>query len=239
MSGESEKETLLGKVKKGMCNKKGLIIAGAVLAFFAAGILISTFGISIYAARNVAANPIFATYERIGSDECPSVPGTSRIYEGFTAAFSTAAGSTSFKCLPIQEENINYFDTDTTFTNASEIRYVNATEYRTFLGNSINNHDAYCAVCQVDSRDTIQIIPASERCTDSSWTLEYNGYLMTDNSATTFVCTDKTLKTIPNTGKPVDNAPVLRHVVVPPNLGSNLNNEYDSTKVLSCAVCSK
>ena len=221
--------------------KRGLtiVVTVVVLAIIAAGILIITFGLSVYAASNVAANPIFTTYERIGSDDCPSVPGTTRIYEGFTAAFTTAAGSTSFKCLPIQEEYINYFDTGSTYTNVSEIRFVNATEYRTFIGNSKNNHDAYCAVCQVDGRDTVQVIPATDSCTDSSWTLEYNGYLMTDNSATTFVCTDRSLITIPNTGQPVNNAPVLRHVVVPPDLGSNLNNEYDSTKVLSCVVCSK
>ena len=215
-----------------------VVVIVAVVGIF---ILFTSFGISAYAANNIATNPIFATYERIGHDECPGAPGTTLIYEGFTAGFSTMTGSTSFKCLPIQEEHISYFaDTDAKYTNTSEIRFVNATEYRTFKGgNSINNHDAYCAVCHVSGRDTIQVIPATDQCTDNSWTKEYDGYLMTDNSATTFTCVDKNMETIPNTGTPVDNAPVLRHIVVPSDLGKNINNEYDSTKVLSCVVCSK
>ena len=114
---------------------------------------------------------------------------------------------------------------------------MNVTEYKTFIPNK-SNYDAYCALCKVEGRNTIQVLPSTDTCIDSSWTKEYNGYVMTDNLATTFTCGDKTLETISGTAQSGETAPKLRHVAVP-HLGEELRNEYQPDKVLSCVVCSK
>ena len=48
---------------------------------------------------------------------------------------------------------------------------------------------ATCALCSVEGCINIQMIPANNSC-PKAWTLEYQGYLMTDHFATTLVCVD-------------------------------------------------
>ena len=141
---------------------------------------------SAYCTAKAVNTPVFGTYSRIGHDNCPNTPGTFLVYEGFTAGFTTSTGSTTFKCLPTGEEHISYYDDqDSKYTDHSEVRFVNVTEYRTFVrGGTTNYFDAVCAVCLVNGRDTIQVLPATDTCMDSSWTKEYDGYFMTDNSGT-------------------------------------------------------
>ena len=180
-----------------------------------------------------------STYDRIGNKQCPDVPGTSLVYYGFTAGFQAATSATTFSCLPLSVEHISYYDpAESQYTNSSQVQFVNVTEYRTFIPNR-NNYASYCALCKVEGRNTIQILPATDTCIDSSWTKEYNGYLMTDNLATTFTCVDKKMQPVTGTREPGDTAPKLRHVAVPHHLGEGLPNEYQPNKVLSCVVCSK
>ena len=180
-----------------------------------------------------------STYDRIGNKQCPDVPGTSLVYYGFTAGFQTATGATTFSCLPLPAEHIKYYDpAESEYTNSSEVQFVNVTEYRTFLPNR-NNCASYCALCKVEGRNTIQVLPATDTCIDSTWTKEYNGYLMTDNFATTFTCVDKKMQPVTGTREPGDTAPKLRHISVPHHLGEGLPNEYQPNKVLCCVVCSK
>ena len=63
----------------------------------------------------------FFTYERIGSNKCPDVTGTSLVYYGFTAGFQTVTGATTFSCLPIPEQYISYYSpAESEYTNSSE-----------------------------------------------------------------------------------------------------------------------
>ena len=140
---------------------------------------------------NISQITSFSTYDRIGNKQCPDVPGTSLVYYGFTAGFQAASGATTFGCLPLSAKHISYYDpAESQYTNSSQVQFVNVTEYRTFIPNR-NNFASYCSLCKVKGRNMIQILPATDTCIDSSWTKEYNGYLMTDNMATTFTCVDK------------------------------------------------
>lgn len=75
----------------------------------------------------------YTTYERTGHFECPEAQGTSMIYTGFTAGFEAPTGSTTYKCLPTESKYIAYFnDSFSEFQNASEVHFLNLTEYNTF-----------------------------------------------------------------------------------------------------------
>ena len=105
---------------------------------------------------------LIATNKRIGHREYPDVLGTFCVYEGFTVGFTTPSGTTSFLCLPLSEENIDYYSTNTLFGNFS-VKPVKVAEYNTFIPNK-NSSDAACALCQVFGRDTILVLPATDRC---------------------------------------------------------------------------
>ena len=91
-----------------------------------------------------------------------------------------------------------------------------------------------CAVCHVTTRETVLMIPAKTSC-PSSWTREYEGYLMTGRSYTRkFVCVDQEISPT----YPLVNNPSLIHIEndcaeglpCPP---------YTSEKELNCVVCTK
>ena len=190
---------------------------------------------------------IHSTYEILGNDECPKVPGTSSVYSGYVVGFERSefegTGSTTYRCLPKDEENIHYYN-DTfsrvpNFQVNSEIRYAKMTQYSTFRPNK-NSIFATCALCSVECRVNIQMIPANNSCPEY-WALEYQGYLMTDHFATTLVCVDIELDGYKVKEKYEATAngtnPTLNHVL--PNFKIYHNSEYRDSYVLSCAVCSK
>ena len=247
--GEGELERVIqappdeGRNNNNWCNAyvyKCLAIVSCVVTVMVVLAMVSAaLGLSIHNIIQTSDVSQISTYNRIGNKQCPDVPGTSLVYYGFTAGFQAATGATTFSCLPLSVEHISYYDpAESQYTNSSQVQFVNVTEYRTFIPNR-NNYASYCALCKVEGRNTIQVIPATDTCIDSSWTEEYNGYLMTDNLATTFTCVDKKMQPVTGTREPGDTAPKLRHIAVPHHLGEGLPNEYQPNKVLSCVVCSK
>ena len=77
-----------------------------------------------------------------------------------------------------------YLMTQATYSTdlvTSECGYVYGAEYETRDGplSAFNNHNVPCAVCYVSTRGTVLMIPAKPTC-PSSWTQEYNGYLMAE-----------------------------------------------------------
>ena len=237
-------EEQLQKCQKQIRNMKicGCLITGVMLLALAI-VALPLGSLALYEGiENKVTTKYNLVYERIGSKECPNITGTSLVYTGFTTGFPTSqTGSTTFKCLPNPDAfNISYYEPekDSRYTNVSEVRFVNTTGYRTFVQEDNNyNSDAVCAVCQVNGRDTIQILPARSECLNNSWTKEYNGYLMTDDDGTVFTCVDKNMESFTNYITPKVGAPVLRHVVAP--LEEITGGKYDAGKVLSCVVCSK
>ncbi len=176
----------------------------------------------------------YTTYERIGSKDCPDINGTSLIYKGVTVSYSfnytnnIPTSYSGFRCMPTDEKDIDYYpgDKESTYTLMEQVYSENITEYITFTNS--NHYDAVCAVCMIEGRGSIVVLPGTYECKDS-WTMEYYGYLMTGNT-----CVDKKMLGIDGSGDP-KRAAFLRHEVT----SSKVNKYYQDQKVLSCVVCSK
>ena len=128
--------------------------------------------------------------------------------------------------MPIKNEHINY--------NRGTLKYELSLQEQVYSGNVTeygtrsNHQDAACAVCMVEGRGSIVVLPGTDRCLDS-WTTEYNGYLMTS-----YTCVDIEMEGLGATGHPTRVA-FLRHEVI----SSKVSLKYQDNNVLSCVVCSK
>ncbi len=133
-------------------------------------------------------------------------------------------------------ENPDYLQFKAGVRGDSQVRGV---EYHTGAGplNSVENHDAPCAVCHTSVRETVLMIPAKTHC--PPWALEYTGYLLTAhnrNRRTMFECIDKDPETVPGSAAQSDPAlpyhteATCRELPCPP---------YDQEKKLTCVVCTK
>ncbi len=78
--------------------------------------------------------------------------------------------------MPTDKEYINYYNTDKYKYDKEEANSGNVTGYITFTNSKSNHHDAMCAVCMVEGHGSIVVMPGTDKCLDSSWTMEYNGY---------------------------------------------------------------
>ena len=106
-----------------------------------------------------------------------------------------------------------------------------------------------CAVCHVTTRETVLMIPAKTSC-PSSWTREYEGYLMSSlktykpgieelSSSTMFECVDKGQEILPDTQENTDGA-LLYHVEAVCSRSTGLPcPPYEGEKELTCVVCTK
>ncbi len=172
----------------------------------------------------------YPTYERIGKKECPDIQGTTTIYQGVTISYSfynnTPTSYAGFRCMPLDKEYINY-STDKYTYKEEQVNSGNVTGYITFTPS--NHHDAACSVCMVEGRGSIMVMPGTDQCLDSSWTMEYIGYLMTG-----YTCVDTEMEGIGALKDP-DRDTNLRHEVI----SSKVSEYYQDHKVLSCVVCSK
>lgn len=135
--------------------------------------------------------PSGSVYIRWGRTVCPSVDGTELIYSGRTGG--SGAGN-DYVCFPDDPE----------YSASSATGYTSAyaVEYNSHpIG--ITNHNAPCAVCYTST------VSAKLTC-PTNWTVEYTGYLMTDESGngvfhSQHVCVDETPESIP--GLDSDNDP--------------------------------
>ena len=74
-------------------------------------------------------------------------------------------------------------------------------EYEVSVGHisTKQNHDATCAVCYVSTHETVLMVPAKTSC-PTSWTKEYQGYLMAENKSnrrSMFICVDSAFESAP------------------------------------------
>ncbi len=218
-----------------------VVVLATLLAVSVAGLSVAE---EVKGTSKVAQGNQFTTYERFGSSGCPDKDGVSTIYEGVTVGYNQSLASTisNFKCFPIgrqnsyNEEIAYYNETFSRFVPIPGVvpHYPNVTEYLTFRVGR-NHHDVPCALCSVEQRTAIQVIPSSYEC-PPAWTLEYNGYLMTDVSHTVFVCVDIQMDVLHESELPTPYAPTLGHVIAEKLLHTDV---YKQGYVLSCAVCSR
>ena len=176
-------------------------------------------------------------YVRWGHDECPST--AQLVYSGRAGGphWDHRGGGSNPQCLPLDPN----FLTPISGTQRRELIY--GAEYRTYT--DINSHvhgrqdtDVPCAVCHVSNRTAVYMVPAKYTC-PSGWTREYYGYLMAERRThhrSQYSCVDTTFKSV--TGSSAERDGVLFYFVEG-RCGSLPCPPYDSTKELSCAVCTK
>ena len=103
----------------------------------------------------------------------------------------------------------------------------------------LHDHNVPCAVCQVSTRSMVLMIPARNQCYNG-WTMEYHGYLMTENynhlGRTEYACVDHDPDRDP-AGYKNDNGVLM--YVVEGKCGSLPCPPYEEGKEFTCAVCTK
>ncbi len=178
-------------------------------------------------------------YTRWGRTTCPDT-GAELLYEGITAGseYNQYGGGVNYLCLPEEPEYSAYQPGDQSHN------YLHGAEYETFNAgplSSLFNHNPPCAVCYVPMRVTVLMLPARLTC-PPKWTLEYNGYLMSERGihqhSSTFECVDKDPESIPGSATNTNGA-LFHFNEAKCKTGGIPCPPYDPEKEITCAVCSK
>ena len=152
--------------------------------------------------------------------------------------YNNQGGATNYICLP---DNPDYLQTQAGvqgWTHITGVEYWYSALPPSFA--SFNYQNVPCAVCYVATRSTALMIPAKTRC-PANWTVEYIGYLMTEQAShashSKYECVDQAPESIPGlAGSTTTKAyfelvePLCDGLSCPP---------YDTTKELTCVVCSR
>ena len=159
------------------------------------------------------------------------------MYAGKAAGswWSHKGGGANRICLPNDPSYLQYTSGTQTYRD-----YLYGSEYGTSDGplSAVHNHNVPCAVCHVSTRGTVLMIPGKTTC-PSSWTQEYNGYLMAErynHHRGMYECVDQHPDTVPG-GAGGQGGATFYHVeahctgiACPP---------YTGGRELACAVCTK
>ena len=177
-------------------------------------------------------------YTRWGRTTCPNVQGTELVYSGRAGGshYSHKGGASNYLCMP---DNPQY---STFKTGVGGFSYIYGVEYKLENGLPIpynrNNHNVPCAVCYVQERGTLLMIPARKDC-PNLWTKEYDGALMSERVSyhrTMFECVDQEAESVP--GSAVSTSPAQFYPVEASCTGMACP-PYDAQKELLCVVCTK
>ena len=176
-------------------------------------------------------------YTRWGRTTCPNITGTQLVYAGRAAGgrYIYKGGGANRLCLPNDPNYLQYRSGYQT-----ERDYLYGSEYETSGGplSAFHNQNVPCAVCYVTTRGTVLMIPGKTSC-PSSWTQEYNGYLMTElysHHRSTYECIDQNPESVPGGTGNQDGAlfyfveATCTGIACPP---------YTAGRELACAVCTK
>lgn len=174
-----------------------------------------------------------------GNSECP-VETATLVYKGRAAGtyFSSTGGGSNHLCLV---EDPSYYE-GTPQVDEEYAAYVYGSQYKDTVSSGVYLHrDIPCAVCQTIRQSQVLTVPGKHSCPDDTWTLEYNGYIMTEHGnhyRSTFECIDKEMEVVPDVRQSYYSA-TFYHATVNCDHLSELCPLYDSIKPLTCAVCSK
>jgi len=126
---------------------------------------------------------------------------------------------------------------------------IHGTEYELAGGNLFDvsgNHDnnVPCSLCQAKGRATMIMIPAKLTCPDSSWTLEYTGFIMSAaswgeyrNYRSMYECVDRGAEGVPGSQDNMNGA-TFHYASAYCNTFLHCP-PYENQIALSCVVCSK
>ena len=167
---------------------------------------------------------------------CPDEQGTMLIYSGRAggSSYNQKGGAANHLCLPDDPEHLR---------NASGVQghsIMNAIEYRILPPHPlqhVHHRNVPCAICYAVTRATLLMIPAKTSC-PAGWTLEYAGYLMSENAAherSTFECVDKDPESLPGVSDDTEG----QFYLVEPNCSGFCCPPYDGEKELTCVVCTR
>ena len=179
-----------------------------------------------------------AVYIRWGRTTCPSTPGTELVYAGRAAGseYSQRGGGANKLCLHTSPEYLSF---SPGVQGGASLR---GTEYESYPGQplkNIENNDAPCSVCY-STRDTVLMIPGRTSC-PSSWTQEYYGYLMTEDSngyRSTFECVDSNPESLPETtGNQDPRGAEFYHTEI--QNCRTLCPPYVEGREITCVVCTR
>ena len=144
----------------------------------------------------------------------------------------THGGGINHLCLPLDPESPS--NVQSGFQSKS---YIYGVEYQSrFPG--LLNQDAPCAVCEVQGRSAVLMIPAKQTC-PAGWTLEYEGLLTSDyhtHKGTDFICVSSDPEAADGGHANQDGGLLY---VVEAQCGSLPCPPYVSGHELSCVVCTK
>ena len=181
------------------------------------------------------------TYVRWGRSVCPS--GAERIYNGIASGskYNLGGGTDQTLCMP---SNPQYYYGDSLTSHPGTLWGIRYEIYRSSANVPLNKRSALqmpCAVCYVSTRSAVLTIPARYSC-PSGWRHEYNGYLMSEITATTTnrprkdtICADR----YGEGGEHYSPYPSVNYLM---NVHCDEGLEcppYTSSKPLTCAVCTK
>ncbi|CAH1801505.1 unnamed protein product [Owenia fusiformis] len=188
-----------------------------------------------------------AVYVRWGRTTCPN--NAENVYSGVMGgSFHSQTGSgANFLCLPKEPEwgkTVAGFQSDARIYGVEFGNFENSP----FLtdnfpdpskpANWLYDHDAVCAVCRVQQRNSKVMIPALKSCPEL-WTLEYKGYLMSQqisHQKSEFICFDEAPEA-DIAGHENRDGGIIR--VVEGACGSLPCPNYIDGYELTCAVCTK
>ena len=144
-------------------------------------------------------------------------------------------GGANYLCLPSNPKYDKYKN------GHQSAGYMYGTEYEVnhIFKKNIDNHDAPCVVCFVESRGSMLMMPARNDC-PSGWTEEYHGYLMTAHynhkNQKDFICIDEDAEYVSGSGANKNGALLY---LVEGQCGSLPCGPYVAGRELTCAVCTK
>ena len=174
-----------------------------------------------------------------------------RLFKGHAAGpkYNQGGSGSNFLCLHEEPQWKTYIDGRQISTGSLygvEYELYNSGQYYNNIFSESNNggrplvqNPAPCAVCYVQRRSTILMIPARTQCPDG-WVTEYAGYLVSEaevleRKRSSYVCWDEAPEI--TAGSTAQNQAVIYPVEV--ECGSLPCSLYVSGRELTCVVCSK
>ena len=158
--------------------------------------------------------------------------------------YNEGGSGSNFLCLPQDPEWKTYTDGQTYTGSIYGVEYELSNDHNIFSednsGGPLRDKPAPCAVCYVQARSTVLMVPAKTQCPDG-WNTEYAGYLISDSShsgarhRSNYICWDEAPEVA------VGGTHKTQAVIYPVEVqcGSLPCSVYISGRELTCVVCSK
>jgi len=177
-----------------------------------------------------------AVYIRWGRIECG--PGSDALYRGVAGGswYDSTGGGSNYLCLPLDPIWGAYNESMVKSSQLYGSEYQSPTGY---AYQPFQNHNVPCVVCRSQTKTSVIMIPARNRCYSGMHT-EYVGFLMSGESGhigrTEFVCMDGQPESDP-ASFPNENGALFYNVEGV--CGSLPCPPYAPHRDITCAVCTK